>query len=150
MPGRPLSSLHKSEYCAPKVEKEKCCDPEPCAPKVEAHTHCDKDMSCDDDCDKKHHHGHGKDDSGGKAEGRYNGSYGRGGHWFLNLVIWFIIIAVIVWFILVSTKPTWVQKTDENGITTGEVDQGRALLWAVIIALIIVVVIWLVRYGIRM
>lgn len=135
--GAPLSSLTKSAYCAPKVEKERHC--EPCEPeaKPEKHTHCGKNMSCDD-CDGKGH------------EGRYHGSYGRGGHWFLNLVIWFIIITVIVWFILVSTKPTWVQKRDDNGVTTGEVDQGRAILWAVIIALIITAVIWVVRYGIRM
>ena len=127
----PLSSLNKSAYCAPKVEKEKqCkpCDPEP-VPKDPSH--CD-DAPCDP-CDE-----------------RYNGSYGRGGHWFLNLVIWFVIVAVIVWFILVSTKPTWVQKNDENGVSTGEVDQGKAILWAVIIALIITAVIWVVRYGIRM
>ena len=146
MSGRPLSSLRKSAYCAPKVQKEKCCPPPPCEKKPEPHTHCGKSMSCDEpkkSCDDP------CDDPCDKS-GRYQGSYGRGGHWFLNLVIWFIIIAVIVWFILVSTKPTWVQKRDDDGVTTGEVDQGRALLWAVIIALIIVVVIWLVRYGIKM
>ena len=137
--GRSLSSLSKSAYCAPKVEKEKNCEPCDPEPKPEKHTHCGKNMSCDDDCDTK------ADDGD-----RYHGSYGRGGHWFLNLVIWFIIVAVIVWFILVSTKPTWVQKTDDNGVATGEVDQGRAILWAVIIALIITCVIWVVRYGIRM
>lgn len=127
----PLSSLKKTKYCPPTVHMEKDCKPcEPEPPKKEF-SHCD-DAPCD------------------PCDGRYNGSYGRGGNWFLNLVIWFIVIAVIVWFILVSTKPTWVQKNDDNGVTTGEVDQGKAILWAVIIALIITAVIWIVRYGIRM
>lgn len=139
MMSQPLSSLRKSEYCAPKVQKEKECKPCKPEPKPEKHTHCGKTMSCDTGCD----------DDKPSCE-RYQSSYGKGGSWFLNLVIWFIIIAVIIWFILVSTKPTWVQKYDENGVATGEVDQGKALLWAVIIALIVVVIIWLVRYGIQM
>ena len=139
MSGQPLSSLRKTSSCYTKKVEKKC--DKPCDTKPKAHSHCDD----------SHHHGH--DDShhhGHHHHGHHHGKkgYGLGGGWFLNLVIWFIIIAVIVWFILVSTKPTWVQKT-VNGVSTGEVDQGKALLWAVIISLIITVIIWLIRYGVK-
>ena len=61
-------------------------------------------------------------------------------------LIWFIIIVLIVYLILVSAKPTWVQKTDSHGNTTGEVDQGKAILWAIVIAIVICIIIWLVFY----
>src|SRR6056297_2983010 len=49
------------------------------------------------------------------------------GNW-LSYLFWFVIIAIIVWFLLFSLKPDFVQKKDEEGNTTGEVDQGRVLI----------------------
>lgn len=62
-----------------------------------------------------------------------------------NLILWFIIIAVIVWFILWATKPRAVQRLTPAGEPTGEVDAGKVLVASIIIALIIVVIIWLIR-----
>ena len=70
--------------------------------------------------------------------------YGYGGY-FAWAILWFIILAVIIWLILVASKPTWVQRTDQNGKPTGEVDNGKAVLWAIVIAFIICIIIWILR-----
>lgn len=62
-----------------------------------------------------------------------------------NLLLWFIVIAVIVWFILWALKPRAVQRLSPNGDATGEVDTGKVLIGAIVIALIIVVILWLFR-----
>lgn len=64
---------------------------------------------------------------------------------FVSYIIWFIIIAIVVWIILVASHPTWVQNYNELGQPTGVVDQAKAITWAIIIALIIVIIIWIVR-----
>jgi len=62
-----------------------------------------------------------------------------------NLILWFIIIAVIVWIILWIWKSPVVQVTGPNGQPTGVPDGGKTLLGAIIIALIIVIIIWLIQ-----
>ena len=69
------------------------------------------------------------------------GGYG-GGYWAWYILI-FIIIVVIVWLILSAFRPTWVQTTDENGDPTGELDAGKSILWAIIIALGICILLWI-------
>ena len=61
-----------------------------------------------------------------------------------SLILWFIIIAVIVWFILYATRPRAVQRLNQDGQPTGEVDAGKVLIGSIIIALIIVIIIWLI------
>lgn len=68
-----------------------------------------------------------------------NKGYGGGVIWLL----WFIVIVIVIWLILFATKPTWVQKTCEDGKPTGEVDSGKALLWAIVITIIICVLVWI-------
>src|SRR5680860_23819 len=60
---------------------------------------------------------------------------GCGNWWYLFW--WFIIIAIVIWLILILTVPEFVQQVDEDGNPTGEVDQGKAILSAIIIAIII-------------
>ena len=67
------------------------------------------------------------------------------GWWFY--LFWFLIVGVIVWFLLFALKPDFVQKDDDDYKYTGEVDQGKVLLWAVIIALIAVFLIWIFQWG---
>ena len=64
-------------------------------------------------------------------------------HWggFGVLVLWFIIIAVLIYLILYSLRPQWVLIDGEPT----QVDSGRLLLAALIIAFIVVLIIWLVR-----
>lgn len=54
-------------------------------------------------------------------------------------LVWFLIIAVVAWIVLFSLKPDFVRKLD------GELDAGKVLLWAVIIGLIGIFIIWLVK-----
>ena len=73
-----------------------------------------------------------------------NGSGSGYGGSFVWGLIWFIIIAIIVWLILIAVRPTWVQQVDPTtGLPNGVVDNGKAVLWAIFIALIIILVIWL-------
>ena len=67
------------------------------------------------------------------------------GWWFY--LFWFLIIGIIVWFLLFALKPDFVQKDDDDYNSTGEVDQGKVLLWAVIIALIAVFLVWVFQWG---
>lgn len=70
----------------------------------------------------------------------------KGGYYYggsLTWLLWFIVIVIVIWLILFAIKPTWVQKCDEHGNPTGEVDAGKALLWAIVITIIICVLIWI-------
>ncbi len=60
-----------------------------------------------------------------------------------NLLLWFLIIAVIAYLILYIWKPTLLQRTDAGGIPTGVADPIKVLIAAIIVALIIVLLIWL-------
>lgn len=66
----------------------------------------------------------------------YGGGYMDGFGFYL---VWFLIIAVVAWIVLFSLKPDFVRKAD------GELDAGKVLLWAVIIGLIGIFIIWLVK-----
>ena len=65
-------------------------------------------------------------------------SYGWG--WLGALILWFIIFTVLFWLIFYSLKPTFVLQTDSN-----QVDTAKVLLAAVIAALILVIIIWLIK-----
>jgi heme/copper-type cytochrome/quinol oxidase subunit 2 len=71
---------------------------------------------------------------------------GYGNNWWFYL-FWFLVIGIIVWFLLFALKPDFVQKDDDDYNPTGEVDQGKVLLWAVIIALIAIFLIWIFHWG---
>lgn len=71
--------------------------------------------------------------------------WGNAGTWG-QFIIWFIIITVIIWFILYSVKPDFIRRTTPDGTVTEEIDNGRALVWAIVIALIIVILIGLFTY----
>lgn len=62
-----------------------------------------------------------------------------------GLLLWFVILAVLVWFILYAVRPVSLQQKDENGNPTGQVDAWKALLAAIIIALIIILIIWAIQ-----
>jgi outer membrane biosynthesis protein TonB len=65
---------------------------------------------------------------------------GYGWGWLGALILWFIIFTVLFWLIFYSLKPSFVLQTDSN-----QVDTAKVLLAAVIAALILVIVIWLIK-----
>ena len=69
-----------------------------------------------------------------------------GNNWWFYL-FWFLVIGIIVWFLLFALNPDFVQKEDDDGNATGEVDQGKVLLWAVIISLIAIFLVWVFHWG---
>ena len=71
---------------------------------------------------------------------------GDGNGWWFYL-FWFLVIGIIVWFLLFALKPDFVLKDDDDHHSTGEVDQGKVLLWAVIISLIAIFLVWLFHWG---
>lgn len=64
---------------------------------------------------------------------------------FLNLLLWFLIIAVIVYIILYLLKPAFVQSRDANGVQTGNVDVSKALITSIVVALVIILILYLLR-----
>lgn len=72
----------------------------------------------------------------------YGWGYGWG--WLGVLILWFIIFTVLFWLIYYSLKPSFVLQSNSD-----QVDTGKVLLAAVISALILVVVIWLIKIAIR-
>lgn len=72
------------------------------------------------------------------AGGGYGMGYGWG--WLGALILWFIIFTVLFWLIFYSLKPSFVLQSDSN-----QVDTAKVLLAAVIAALILVIIIWLIK-----
>lgn len=70
--------------------------------------------------------------------------------WGGGLIIWFIIIFVIAWLILYATKPNWVLRHPEADRTSNgwennrEVDTGRVVIAAILIALIVVIITFII------
>jgi di/tricarboxylate transporter len=82
-------------------------------------------------------------------------SNSTGGGKFAYFILWWVILVVIIWFIIYSLQPSWIMKGPDSDCEGGsckkkcEVDQGKAVLVAVIIALIIMLLFYFVssRYG---
>lgn len=64
-------------------------------------------------------------------------SFGFG--WLGVLILWFIIFTVIFWLIFFSLQPSWTLNQD------GSVNTGKVLLAAIIAAIILVIIIWLIK-----
>lgn len=112
----------KKDPCAkedPCAKKDPCAKEDPCAKKDP----CAKDPCAKDPCAPK-------------------ASYGWG--WLGALILWFIIFTVLFWLIYYSLKPTFVLQNDSN-----QVDTAKVLLAAVISALILVIIIWLIKAAIN-
>ena len=71
----------------------------------------------------------------------HNGGYG--GRIVISIVAW-IILAVIVFLILLAARPVWVQTKTATGEPTGVVNTGLAVLWAILIALVVIIVLGLI------
>lgn len=70
-------------------------------------------------------------------------SMGYGWGWLGSLILWFIIFTVLFWLVFYSLKPPFVM---ESG--TDQVDTTKVLLAAVVAALILVLIVWLIKVAI--
>lgn len=59
--------------------------------------------------------------------------------WLATLILWFIILLVLFYLIFFSLKPQWVLNPDDT------VNTAKVLLGAVIAALILLIIIWLIK-----
>lgn len=59
--------------------------------------------------------------------------------WLGILILWFIIFTVLFWLIFYSLNPSWAQNQD------GTINTGKVLLAAIIAAIILVIIIWLIK-----
>ena len=123
-PRSPLSSLSTPDDLLHSKGNPDCGEPNPCDSPVEA---CDKPAAKPQPVPAQ-----------SKAE-----YAGYGGYKMKNsagtLIVWFIIIFVVAAIALYALKPTFVLKKD-----CLDVDNGKVLLSAFIIALFIVLLIWII------
>lgn len=63
--------------------------------------------------------------------------------WFGALVLWFIVFIVLFWLIFYSLKPSFVLQSGSN-----QVDTAKVLLAAVISALILIIIVWLIKIAV--
>lgn len=54
-------------------------------------------------------------------------------------VFWLIILSVAIWLIIYSLKPSWVIQSN------GQIDTAKVLWTAILIALAVIVLYWLIR-----
>ena len=59
--------------------------------------------------------------------------------WLGLLILWFVIFTVLFWLIFYSLQPAWVLNND------GSVNVGKVLLAAVVCAILLIIVIWLIK-----
>ena len=57
------------------------------------------------------------------------------------MIMWFIVFTVLFWLILYSLKPSFVLQKDNN-----QADITKVLLASVIAALILIFIIWLLKF----
>lgn len=62
---------------------------------------------------------------------------------FLHYFLFFLILAIIIYLIFYFFKFPFVQNKDLSGAYTGDINQGKAIGWAIGISLVIVVLVYL-------
>lgn len=56
------------------------------------------------------------------------------------LIVWFVVVFILAWLVLYALKPSIVMKRGGR-----EVDTGKVLLGAAIIALVVIIITWLIK-----
>lgn len=69
-----------------------------------------------------------------------NDQYYENSNVFWVPFVWLIIILIVVCFLLYIFKPKFVLKTDEDGNTIDEIDNGKVFGWSVFIAIVLVLI----------
>jgi len=61
------------------------------------------------------------------------------GGWLGTLVLWFLVFAVLFWILIFSFAPGFV--LNDNG----QINTGKVMLSAVIAALILIIIVWIIK-----
>lgn len=64
--------------------------------------------------------------------------------WFGTMLLWFIVFIVLFWLVFYSVKPSFVLQDNSN-----QVDITKVLISSIIAALILIVVVWLIKFTIE-
>ena len=64
---------------------------------------------------------------------------------WVNLLIWFLVAAILAYVVLYSWNPAQLQKNDLVGKPTGVSDPTKTILASVGVGLIIALIVWLVQ-----
>jgi hypothetical protein len=68
----------------------------------------------------------------------------KGPKW-VNLLVWFLVVAILSYVILYSWNPEMLQTKDIAGKPSGNSDMTKTVLASVVIGLIVVVVVYFVK-----
>lgn len=66
----------------------------------------------------------------------------KGKNW-INLLVWFLVSAILAYVVLYSWNPTQLQKVDLAGKPTGVSDPTKTILASAGIGLIVLLIVWL-------
>jgi hypothetical protein len=111
-----------NEWCAPRPNMQ--CTPAPkmqCTPAPKCAPKCaPKKAHCDDPCK------------------------GYDWSWLGYIVLWFIAFTVIFYLIFYSLKPGFVLQSGTN-----QVDTAKVLLAAIIAAILLIIIVWLIKFAVQ-
>ena len=64
---------------------------------------------------------------------------------WINLLVWFLVTAILAYVILYSWNPVYLQKKDVMGKPTGVSDPVSTIIASVVIGLIVLLIVWFVQ-----
>jgi hypothetical protein len=68
----------------------------------------------------------------------------KGKSW-INLLVWFLVAAILAYVVLYSWNPAQLQKNDLVGKPTGVSDPTKTILASVGVGLIVLLIVWFVQ-----
>jgi len=61
---------------------------------------------------------------------------------WINLLVWFLVAAILAYVVLYSWNPTQLQKKDLAGLATGVSDTTKTIIASVVVGLIVALIVW--------
>ena len=117
------SSCPKVKPCEiPKPCEQPCEIPKPCEQSCEVPKPCEQPCAKPDPCSKPC-----------RSRNLYMWD------WLGAALLWFIVFTVLFWLVYYSLKPSYVLEDD------GQVDTAKVLLAAVITAILLLIIVWLIK-----
>lgn len=64
---------------------------------------------------------------------------------WINLLVWFLVSAILAYVVLYSWNPVYLQKKDTLGKPTGVSDPVSTVIASVVVGLIVLLIVWFVQ-----